>query len=59
MHDAMLQARPAAAAPVAAGPGLLAHVLVAKYCDHQPLYRQSRIYAREGVLIGVVSENGI
>ena len=32
-----------------AGPGLLAHVLVAKYCDHQPLYRQSEIYAREGV----------
>src|SRR6266545_8429001 len=23
-----------------AGPGLLAHVLVSKYCDHQPLYRQ-------------------
>jgi transposase len=32
-----------------AGAGLLAHVLVAKYCDHQPLYRQSEIYAREGV----------
>ena len=32
-----------------AGPGLLAHVLVAKYCDHQPLYRQAEIYAREGV----------
>jgi transposase len=32
-----------------AGPGLLAHVLVAKYCDHQPLYRQSEIYARQGV----------
>jgi transposase len=32
-----------------AGPGLLAHVLVAKYADHQPLYRQSEIYAREGV----------
>lgn len=31
------------------GPALLAHVMVAKYCDHQPLYRQSRIYAREGV----------
>ena len=31
------------------GPGLLAQVLVAKYCDHTPLYRQSRIYAREGV----------
>jgi transposase len=32
-----------------AGPGLLAHVLVAKYCDHLPLYRQSSMYAREGV----------
>jgi transposase len=32
-----------------AGPGLLAHVLVSKYCDHIPLYRQSQIYAREGV----------
>ena len=28
---------------------LLAHVLVSKYADHQPLYRQSEIYAREGV----------
>jgi transposase len=32
-----------------AGPGLLAHVLVSKYCNHLPLYRQSEIYAREGV----------
>src|SRR3984957_17874063 len=32
-----------------AGPGLLAHVLVSKYADHLPLYRQSEIYAREGV----------
>jgi transposase len=31
------------------GPALLAHVMVAKYCDHTPLYRQSRIYARDGV----------
>lgn len=31
------------------GPGLVAHVLMAKYCDHLPLYRQSEIYAREGV----------
>jgi transposase len=31
------------------GPALLAHVLVAKYCDHLPLHRQSAIYAREGV----------
>jgi transposase len=35
-----------------AGPGLLAHVLVSKYCDHLPLYRQSEIYAREGVELG-------
>ncbi|ARL87133.1 IS66 family transposase [Burkholderia pseudomallei] len=32
-----------------AGPGLLAHVLVSKFADHLPLYRQSAIYAREGV----------
>jgi transposase len=32
-----------------AGPGLLAHVLTSKYCDHLPLYRQSQIYARSGV----------
>lgn len=31
------------------GPGLLAHVLVSKYADHCPLYRQSGIYAREGI----------
>jgi len=32
-----------------AGPGLLAHVLVSKYCDHLPLYRQSEMYARQDV----------
>jgi transposase len=32
-----------------AGPGLLAHVLVSKYCNHLPLYRQEEIYARAGV----------
>jgi transposase len=31
------------------GPSLLAHVLIAKYDDHLPLYRQSEIYAREGI----------
>ena len=31
------------------GPALMAHVMVAKYCDHQPLYRQSGIFARDGV----------
>ena len=43
---------PAPGRPIArglAGPGLLAHVLVSKYCDHLPLYRQAEIYAREGV----------
>jgi hypothetical protein len=29
----------------------LAHILVAKYADHLPLYRQSQIYAREGVVL--------
>ncbi len=31
------------------GAALLAHVLVSKYADHLPLYRQSEIYARQGV----------
>ena len=33
------------------GAGLMAHVMVSKYCDHIPLYRQSRIYARAGIEI--------
>lgn len=43
---------PAPSRPIArglAGPGFLAHVLVSKYCDHLPLYRQCQIYAREGL----------
>jgi transposase len=32
-----------------AGPGLLAHLLVSKYDDHLPLYRQAEIHARAGV----------
>jgi transposase len=31
------------------GPGLLAHVLVNKYADHLPLYRQSQIFKRDGI----------
>ena len=34
------------------GPGLLAHVLIGKYCDHLPLYRQAEIYGREGIDLG-------
>lgn len=43
---------PAPSRPIArsfAGAGLLAHIMVAKYGDHLPLYRQQQIYAREGV----------
>src|SRR5690606_22357982 len=29
--------------------GLLAHLLIAKYADHLPLYRQERIFARAGL----------
>ncbi|MGI4793734.1 MAG: IS66 family transposase, partial [Janthinobacterium lividum] len=34
-----------------ATPGLIVHVLVSRYCDHLPLYRQSRIFARHGLEI--------
>jgi transposase len=43
---------PAPSRPIArglAGPGSLAHVLISKYADHLPLYRQCEIYARQGV----------
>src|SRR5215470_6398284 len=49
--DKIVQAE-AASRPIErgiAGPGLLAHVLVSKYADHFPLYRQAEIYARDGV----------
>jgi transposase len=32
-----------------AGPGLLAHLIVSKFCDHLPLYRSERMLARFGV----------
>ena len=32
-----------------ATPALLAHVLVSKYADHTPLYRQTEIYGRAGI----------
>src|SRR2546423_1042007 len=47
IHQALAPERPIAKG--LASPGLLAHVLVSKYCDHLPLYRQAQIYAREGV----------
>jgi transposase len=35
-----------------ATPAPLAQVMVSKYCDHTPLYRQSQIFARHGVDLG-------
>jgi transposase len=49
--DTIVQA-PAPTRPIErgmAGSGLLAHVLVSKYGDHLPLYRQAEIFAREGL----------
>ena len=49
--DVIVQAE-APSRPIARGlaaPSLLAHVIVSKYADHLPLYRQSEIYARAGV----------
>ncbi|MEZ5513771.1 MAG: IS66 family transposase [Steroidobacteraceae bacterium] len=51
-HCQTLVQVPAPARPIArglAGPGLLAHVLVSKYADHLPLYRQAEMYARAGL----------
>lgn len=49
LHQAPAPERPIAKGLASAG--LLAHVLVSKYCDHIPLYRQSQIFARQGVTL--------
>jgi transposase len=41
-----------------AGAGLLAHIVVSKYDDHLPLYRQAEIYAREGVSLETSTLSG-
>ena len=41
-----------------AGPGLLAHIAVAKFDDHLPLYRQAEIYARDGVTLQTSTLSG-
>ncbi|WP_413739798.1 IS66 family transposase [Sodalis sp. RH14] len=51
--DVIVQA-PAPSHPIErgiAGPGLLARVMTAKYAEHSPLYRQSEIFARQGVTL--------
>jgi transposase len=49
IHQAPAPERPIAKGLASAG--LLAHVLVSKYCDHLPLYRQSQIFARQGITL--------
>jgi transposase len=41
-----------------AGAGLLAHIVVSKYDDHLPLYRQAEIFAREGVRLETSTLSG-
>ena len=51
-HCEQIVEAPAPSRPIErglAGPALLAHVLMSKYGHHLPLYRQSEIFAREGV----------
>jgi len=51
--DVIVQA-PAPSRPIErgiAGPGLLSRVMTAKYAEHTPLYRQSEIFARQGVAL--------
>jgi len=48
----MASAPPRVAEHCLAAPGLLAQLLVSKYCDHQPFYRLENIYhQRHGVFI--------
>ena len=41
-----------------AGAGLLAHIVVSKFDDHLPLYRQAEIFAREGVSLETSTLSG-
>lgn len=41
-----------------AGSGLLAHIIVSKFDDHLPLYRQAEIYARDGVTLETSTLSG-
>ncbi len=41
-----------------AGAGLLAHIVVSKYDDHLPLYRQAEIFARGGVSLETSTLSG-
>ena len=41
-----------------AGPGLLAHIMVSKWVDHLPYYRQIQMFKREGVILSDSTFNG-
>src|SRR6266513_2677109 len=41
-----------------AGAGLLAHIVVSKYDDHLPLYRQAEIFSRDGVSLETSTLSG-
>jgi transposase len=41
-----------------AGAGLLAHIVVSKFDDHLPLYRQAEIFARDGVTLETSTLSG-
>ena len=52
--EAAIVQAPAAERPIDGGmatEALLAHVLVNKYSDHLPLYRQAQIFARQGITL--------
>jgi len=52
-HCSRVVQQPAPPRPIGmAAPGLLAQIIVAKYADHCPLYRQQGIYRRSGVELG-------
>jgi len=41
-----------------AGPSIIAHLLVSKFVDHQPFYRQVQIFKRQGLEIAESTING-
>ncbi|MHB2148179.1 IS66 family transposase [Calditrichota bacterium LG25] len=47
IHIAQMPSRPLEKS--IAGPGLLAHIVISKYVDHLPIYRQQQIFKREKV----------
>ncbi len=52
-HAPVVAALPPQVIPQAGvGPGFITHVLISKYVDHVPLYRQERMDARGGIWIG-------